>query len=250
MKRVITWLYCISSFCISFNGMAQEASSNASQEAVLLVASDSIIKKKPAPLALRFGVDLYKPILFAASKDYSGLELVGDLVVYKNFYAALEIGSEEKTIQSEQTNFSTKGTYFKVGFDYNMFENSAGMNNQVYVGLRYGKSIHSQTVNNYSLYSNHHSWPETLITDGSAIGERSGLSASWFEVVLGIKVQVLNNFYMGLSVRLHRLLKDETPDNFDNLYIPGFNKKTDENSFGAGFNYTLTYSIPIRFKKG
>jgi hypothetical protein len=45
------------------------------------------------------------------------------------------------------------------------------------------------------------------------------------------------------------LLKDKIPENFDNIYIPGFNKKTEENNFGAGFNYTLTYSIPFRSKK-
>ncbi|MGI9540645.1 MAG: DUF6048 family protein, partial [Flavobacteriaceae bacterium] len=30
---------------------------------------------------------------------------------------------------------------------------------------------------------------------------------------------------------------------------PGFNQKTDENKFGASFNYTLTYNIPFATKK-
>ena len=54
---------------------------------------------------------------------------------------------------------------------------------------------------------------------------------------------------MGLSLRLNRLLSDKVPENFDNIYIPGFNKKTEDNKFGAGFNYTLTYSIPFASKK-
>ena len=33
---------------------------------------------------------------------------------------------------------------------------------------------------------------------------------------------------MGFSLRLNRLMSDIRPDNFDNLYIPGFNKKTDD----------------------
>ena len=32
-------------------------------------------------------------------------------------------------------------------------------------------------------------------------------------------------------------------------YIPGFNKKTEDNVFGGGFNYTLTYNIPFLSKK-
>ena len=51
---------------------------------------------------------------------------------------------------------------------------------------------------------------------------------------------------MGFSLRLNRLMSDIRPDNFDNLYIPGFNKKTDENVWGAGFNYTITYAIPVK----
>ena len=50
---------------------------------------------------------------------------------------------------------------------------------------------------------------------------------------------------MGFSGRLTRLLSNQKPENFDNLYIPGFNRKTDENSFGATLNYTITYKIPI-----
>ena len=54
---------------------------------------------------------------------------------------------------------------------------------------------------------------------------------------------------MGLSLRLNRLLNDKIPENFDNIYIPGFYKKTENNNFGAGFNYTLTYRLPLSFRK-
>ena len=52
---------------------------------------------------------------------------------------------------------------------------------------------------------------------------------------------------MGLNLKVNRLLSQDKPDNFNNLYIPGFNKKTEENKFGAGFNYTITYRIPFKF---
>jgi hypothetical protein len=38
------------------------------------------------------------------------------------------------------------------------------------------------------------------------------------------------------------------PSGFDNLYIPGFNR-TYDGSFGVGFNYTVSYFIPIYKKK-
>jgi len=62
---------------------------------------------------------------------------------------------------------------------------------------------------------------------------------------VGTKVQVLKNVYLGFSARMHVLISDKIPENFDNIYIPGFNKKTTDNKFGASFNYSLTYSIPF-----
>ena len=62
-------------------------------------------------------------------------------------------------------------------------------------------------------------------------------------------LETFKNVYLGLSLRLNKLLSDEKPNNFGNLFIPGFNKVTDENTFGSGFNYTLTYSIPLKKRK-
>jgi len=49
-------------------------------------------------------------------------------------------------------------------------------------------------------------------------------------------------------VQLKRTLSEKEPDNFANLYIPGFNRTYDYSEFGVGYGYTLSYLIPI-FKK-
>jgi hypothetical protein len=46
---------------------------------------------------------------------------------------------------------------------------------------------------------------------------------------------------------LNRLVSLKKARNFDNLYIPGFNR-TYDGDFGVGLNYTVSYFIPI-FKK-
>ena len=68
-------------------------------------------------------------------------------------------------------------------------------------------------------------------SNGFATGERLNLNAFGFEVVVSFKVQLLKNVYTGISLRLNRLLNDKLPENFDNIYIPGFNKKTEDNVF-------------------
>ena len=74
-----------------------------------------------------------------------------------------------------------------------------------------------------------------------------GLTAGWGEVAAGVNVKVFNNVYVGFNLQLKVLLANSEPGNFENLYIPGFNR-TYAGNFGAGFNYTVTYFVPL-YKK-
>ncbi len=242
MKQVHIWLFIINLFIYLAIASAQEVLEEDQMEELI----DTLNKREKKPYTIRFGVDLSKPLIAQLDKDYFGLELVGDIRLFSEFYGAIEIGNEKKTQQSERINFSTTGTYLKLGFDYNMYKNWKGMNNAIYLGMRIGNSFHKQKVNEYEPYQIDHYWNTGAIKQGPDIREQDALSARWIEVVAGIKVKMINNIYMGFSLRLNRLMSDTQPVNFDNLYIPGFNKKTDDNVWGAGFNYTLTYAIPIK----
>ena len=191
---------------------------------------------------IRFGADLFKLTRSFYDENYKGLELVGDYRITKNYYIAAELGNEDKTTTDDRLNFSTKGTYIKAGFDYNFYENWLDMRNMVFIGMRYGASTFSQQLNSYKLYNTSTYFPEapTVIS-----GEKfNGLSAQWVEVVLGMKAEVLKNIYVGFSVRMNRLLSNSKPANFDNLYIPGFNR-TYNGDFGVGFNYSVSYFLPL-----
>lgn len=220
----------------SFLGMAQ--------------VSDSIKPADTLPLkteryGIRIGVDLFKLGKSAFDKDYKGLEIVGDYRLTKKIYIAGEIGNENKTTNEDLMNFTTKGTYFKAGFDYNSYENWLDMENMVYIGLRYGVSSFSQKLNSFQIYN-----PNDYFNEGEIIPadeEFDGLTASWAEVVVGIKAEVFDNLYVGFSVRFNKLFSNKEPQNFSNLYIPGFNR-TYDGDFGVGFNYTVSYFIPF-YKK-
>jgi hypothetical protein len=249
MKFKHTWLYYISIFGIFFSTIAQQYEEKRVLNDSLFKNIDSLKVKNEVPYSIRFGLDIYKTILSQTDENYKGIEFVGDIKVWKDIYAAVEIGNETKTKQSEQINFTTSGTYLKIGIDYNMYKNWKGMNNMVYVGLRVANSIHEQNVNSYTIYDQNRFWKEKETLNGFTTGTREGLNASWIEIVAGMKAQVLKNVYMGFSIRFNRLSTNKKPLNFDNLFIPGFNNKTDENIFGAGFNYSITYNIPFIYRK-
>lgn len=207
---------------------------------------DSTIPIKTNRYGLRVGVDLYKLTRALYDKGYKGIEFVGDYRLTKNYFLAAEIGNENKTTDDDRLNFTTKGSYLKAGFDYNAYENWLDMENILSIGLRYGLSSFNQELNSYKIYNANPYFGEV---PAIATGEKfSGLTASWIEVVAGIKAKVFDNVFVGFSLRLNRLVSNKKPANFDNLYIPGFNK-TYNGDFGVGLNYTVTYFIPLYKKK-
>lgn len=232
MKHISKFTFSIGLVLLSFIGNAQETATK---------KKDSIPVKKER-YGLRVGVDLFKLSRSFYETDYRGLELVGDYRLTRRHFLAVEIGNENKTVDEDQLNFTTKGTYLKVGFDYNTYENWLNMENIISVGLRYGVSSFSQTLNNYTVYNPNPYFGETpLIVSGD---NYDGLTAQWVEVVAGIKAKVFNNVFVGFSFRLNRMLSQKRPDSFDNLYIPGFNR-TYNGDYGVGFNYTVSYFIPL-----
>ena len=227
MKLMLKYIFSLIVVFFSIKGNAQDT-----------------IKKYPERYGLRVGIDLHRLSKSFYDKNYKGLEIEGAYRLTKKFYAAGELGNEDKTVDDDRLNFTTNGTYFKLGFDYNPYENWLDMENIIHIGLRYGISSFSHQLNSYKIYDRLNYYGVSTVESGQ---EFTGLSASWLEVVTGVKAKVFNNFYMGFSFRLNYLISDKKPDNFDNLYIPGFNR-TYDGKFGAGFNYTLSYFLPI-YKK-
>ena len=194
---------------------------------------------------LRIGADISKLVRSGFDKNYKGVEFVADYRLTKKIYLAGEIGNENKITNDDRINFTTKGTYFKVGFDSNSYQNWLDMENLIHVGLRYGVSSFSQEINSYKTYNTATYFPQAPINNIPK--EFNGLTAHWAEVVAGMKAEVFNNVFMGFSFRINYLVSNKKPDNFDNLYIPGFNR-TYDGKFGVGFNYTVSYFIPF-YKK-
>ncbi len=191
------------------------------------------------------GVDLYKLGLTIFDPDYNGFEVTSQYRLSKKYFLAAEIGNDNLTVNDDQLSFTTNGSYITAGVNYNLYENWLDMENQIYVGMRYGFSSFSQTLNNYSIYNPYPYFGQAPLVQS---GEKfSGLSAQWIEIIMGVNVKVYNNIFVGFGVNLNILVANDTPPNFDNLFIPGFNR-TYDGDFGVGFNYTVSYFIPI-YKK-
>ncbi len=240
MKQLRTLLFFISCvLLVSQSAVAQiesDAESNTQDQ-------DSVVYKER--YGLRIGGDFGKLVRSFIADNYSGFEVNADYRITKNIYVAGEIGFEEKTTENEFLNSTASGGYFKGGIDYNMYQNWFGMENMIYCGFRVGASSFTQTINSFTTYNTNQFWDQ--FSSDEAI-EFDGLNAIWAELILGIKAEVIHNVYIGLNVQMKSLISETEPDNFENVYIPGFDRTYDSGRFGIAFGYNISYLIPL-YKK-
>lgn len=204
------------------------------------------VKPKTDRYGLILGVDIHKIARSIYDSNYKGIAFTGDYRLTKKYYLYGEIGSDKITVEDPLLTTTTQGSYLKAGFNYNAYTNWLDMENMITLGVRYGFSTFNEELENYLIYNpNPYFGPSQLIESGI---KHEGLTASWAEVSAGVNVKVFNNVYVGFSLHMKVLVTNSDPSNFENLYIPGFNR-TYDGSFGAGFNYTIGYFIPIYKKK-
>lgn len=237
--RFTTSLFLV--IAVSLNAIAQEPTDSI---ATGVETPIDTIQKKKDKYGLRVGIDLFKPILSMVNDDIQGFEIVADFRLKKNIYIATEFGFTDKTGEEDFLIYNAKGSYIKLGGNYNLYKNWLDMNNEIYIGIRYGFSSYSQTLVEYTpnYYGTYFDVP-TFNPDTTV----DGLTAHWGEFVIGLKVEIFNNLYMGGSIAMKKLFSQDEPDNFGNMYIPGY-ERVFMNNTGFSFNYTIAYTIPF-FKK-
>jgi len=221
LKYIISFLV----LAVSFSGFSQ--------------AKDTLTYK--SPYGLRLGIDIGKPILGMIDSNSSGIEFVADYRISKNWYIAAELGNQKERTVEDYTTSTAKGNFIKIGLNYNAYKNWLDMNNEIYVGMRYGTSLFDQTLDSYRINTGSDYFVSNTTTTPLS---STDLDAHWTEFVLGIKVETFKNLYLGFSFNYKIMLSLKHPQNFKTLYVPGFNRVFDTET-GFGFNYTISYTIPF-----
>lgn len=240
MLKYFISLICLCSF--SLNSYSQEKKENIQTKEV---AKDSISKfYNPKTYGLRLGVDVLKPILSFTRDNLNGIEVVADYRLKTKLFVAAEAGYMDRTIQEDNFNFTTNGTYIKAGVNYNLYTNWLTMDNEIYLGARYGFSLFDNTLNNYTVFQNGEYFAPKEVNTAT---QYKNLNAHWAEFVVGIKTEIFKNLFLGLMFSVNKIISTKDGSNFKNTYSPGFGKIT-KNGSGANMNYTISYRIPL-YKK-
>lgn len=206
-----------------------------------VVKQDSLFYKDV--YGIRLGFDISNPIQTLFNNKRKSIELVADYRLSKKYFLAAEIGFLDNTINENYYDLQTKGQYIKLGANYNLYKNFLDMENEVYLGLRYGFSFFNHKVSKITINSDI-ILPENHLNNTLSFTD---LNAHWGELIIGMKVAVYENVFLGVSAGFKRLITDKEPDNFKNIYMPGFNRVYLNNG-GFTFNYTIMYRLPL-YKK-
>ena len=154
---------------------------------------------------------------------------------------------ETKNLLSNEdfTNSTSKGSYIKIGLNYNSYNNWLDMNNEIFIGFRYGFATFEQRLNSYQINtSNPICCQHSLIPH---LPQRNGLTAHWSELLVGFRAEIYTNIFISFSGSYKIMVSITDPVNFKTHYAPGFNRVYTSNT-GFGFNYTISYLIPFRKK--
>jgi len=229
-------------YIISFLFLVSVNLSWSQKDSLQLIEKDTL---KPKLInSIRIGVDLSRPIIQLLQKEDLGFEITTDIRLKNNWYITAELGYESEPGEEDYITFHTKGSYTKLGFNYNAYENFKGMNNEVYIGLRYGFSSFQQELFSFSALDFDNYFGDYFATPNTTY---TGLNAHWVALHFGLKVETLPNLFLTAGIHFKKLISDKKPEGFGNLFIPGFGNVLLNNN-AVGFNYTIAYLIPLSKK--
>ena len=216
---------------------------------IISLGQQQNIKKKPKREdnfirmdGLRVGMDVSRSLQHFWNKgNRYGTELSFDIELIPNLYPVVETGWEKLMIDQDYLNYSSAGSYTRIGFDYNFLaaEHKKDMD-IIFIGLRYGFNIANQQVKSY-LVSNY--WGD--VVDRFA---KQNYNAHWAEIVLGIKGEIFHNVFLGWSIR-GKLKFSQKDFDIPHVYFnPGYGPA--EKNFNFDFSYSVFYNLPFNFRGG
>ena len=174
--------------------------------------------------------------LFSKGTTYS-YESALQVDLLHKYYPIFELGlAGANKLSNDNIGFKTNALFGRLGIDFNLQKkkkDSKPTNNMFQAGLRLGMSNFRYNITNVVITDNY--WGGTEAIPYNNIST----TKMWFEVVVGVRVEIAKNIYMGWSVRNKNLLSKDIINSPNPWYIPGFGINSGSSNWAI--NYVLGY---------
>lgn len=190
------------------------------------------------PGGIRVGLDLSRIVSAIYYPYRKEVTVVADARINGNLYAAFETGYANTPHSDSNYTYKGNGMFVTLGVDYNFLKRQYhSERNMFYGGIRYGFSHFNYSVPTYAIRNTY--WGDHLT--GSI--PKTNVNAHWIELVVGLKAEVLKNFFMGWNIRERILINNVKNPDMTPLTIPGFGSGSKRSAFDV--QYTISYVIPF-----
>lgn len=209
------------------------------------IAAVGGIPKMEYPLwdAVTVGVNLWDPLMRAFGQRFGVLDAWAELSLHNRYKPIVELGlgTANKTPSGMNFHYSSPlSFYFRIGANYNFLFNS-NPDYSFFGGLRYGFSPFSYTVDDVTLSDGY--WGETSRFNIPA----QHATASWMEVVFGLRVKIWGPVSAGWSVKYHSILRESKAKYGKPWYIPGYGSRN--GAITGSFSISYTFGLRHLNKK-
>lgn len=156
---------------------------------------------------------------------------------FHHFYLAGSFGIEKISPRGEGFDYSSEGTFFRVGPQVNLMPYNKHRSS-VFFGLMYARSSFKDQIS--------YTQPDVGWGDDNISYENDDLQARWFELNMGINAKVVGPLYLGYTVRFKFSKTLSGNGELLPFEIPGFGGADKGSRFG--FNYYIIYKLRFRDK--
>ena len=197
----------------------------------------SVERRKQTYQGTYLNLDIFNPVATAWRNGRFESSLSVDVDLWHRLFPTVEFGFMTADIKKEDYKYETIGLFAKLGADYNFinFKSDRKYDHTFYAGLRYGYSYTKYSLTD-ALIENQY-WNDT----GMYANLNQASNFGWFEVVVGVRVQIYKDFFMGVAMQVKTFghFYENTP--WYPTYIAGYGK------YGEDVNFGLNYSLSYRF---
>jgi len=160
-----------------------------------------------------------------------------DIGFNNKYFAVFEYGYSEINLEKTSYKYYSDGTFWKIGLDYNMLKKYP--TDFLGVGFRIANSSFEHIAKNISIDYSH--WGN-YSTSTPIVSH----NATWLEVSIGVKAELIKNVYFGWSALVKVHVTGGNDNAFQPYDIPGFGNPS--NVINLGANYFIYYQIPFNRK--
>ncbi len=190
--------------------------------------------ESPQRYRYRIGLDLARAI--DLPKNYMWNELQIERINTKNGIMYLELGAGSGSIQNENIQVQSSGSYFRFGIAQNIVYRAGQQDYETAdIGIRYGGAWCRNSNVSYTYEDDRFGTRTTSLPD-------QNMYRHWVELSLGMKMMLMPRWYLGWTLRTAYKINFEDPTEISPVFIPGFGK--------GDARTAVSYSIYLSFLLG